>query len=106
MDGTTRIDQENVLFVVKKYYTTDLQKHSGGKKVVNAGTVIIFYYYIHYLYLDTVYYIIQFVKLSDNISMFYKHNEMIDNRKYNVVVVLGSGCFTYIEYDYILIGDF
>ena len=39
MDGTTRIHQEKVLFVVKKYYKTDFQKLSGGKQVLNAGTV-------------------------------------------------------------------
>ena len=38
--------------------------------------------------------------------MSYKHNEMINNRRYNVVVVLGSGYFIYIEYGYIFIEEF
>ena len=29
--------------------------------------------------------------------MSYKHNEMINNIKYDVVVVIGSGCYIYIK---------
>ena len=68
-------------------------------------SMIMFYYCIHNLYSCTVYNIIQFALLSNNISMPYKHNQMNNSRKYNVVVILGSGYFIYIEYGYIFIRE-
>ena len=38
--------------------------------------------------------------------MSYKHNEMINNKKYDVVVVIGSGCYIYIKEEYNFIGEF
>ena len=38
--------------------------------------------------------------------MSYKHNEMINNIKYDVVVVIGSGCYIYTKEEYSFIVKF